>query len=136
MMLEEQLKKHMFFNKTGGFSIKKGARSILETIEYTAELLTDNKNMVLIFPQGEIRSMHVSEIHFESGTENIIKRAGGNIHLIFLANILDYFSSRKPALFMNFREYSGKDFSTETLRKEYNQFYSDCLSENIKKSDT
>ena len=59
MMLEEQLKSHMFLNKTGGYSIKKGSRSIIETIDYTAQLLSDRKNLVLIFPQGEISSMHI-----------------------------------------------------------------------------
>jgi 1-acyl-sn-glycerol-3-phosphate acyltransferase len=135
MMLEEQLKKHMFFTKTGGFSIKKGSKSIIETINYTAQILSDKKNLVLIFPQGEIRSMHAQEILFEKGIEHIIKKINGEIHLIFLVNIIDYFSSQKPGLYMYLREYTGEDYTTEKLQKEYNRFYSECIAENLKMTD-
>lgn len=135
MMLEEELKKHMFFTKTGGFSIKKGSRSVIETIDYTAQLLSDKKNMVLLFPQGGIRSMHDTSIRFEKGVEHIIKKIDCRIHLIFLVNLIDYFSSQKPGLYMYFREYSGEDFSAETLQKEFNIFFTECISENLKMTD-
>jgi 1-acyl-sn-glycerol-3-phosphate acyltransferase len=135
MMLEEQLKKHMFFSKTGGFSIKKGSKSIVETIDYTAHLLSDKKNLVLIFPQGEIRSMHTQEIFFEKGIEHIIKKLNNSIHFVFLVNLVDYFSSPKPGLYMYIREYEGADFTTDTLQKEYNRFYSECIAENLKMTD-
>jgi hypothetical protein len=135
MMLEEQLKKHMFFTKTGGFSIKKGSKSIIETINYTAQLLSERKNMVLIFPQGEIKSLHTQEILFEKGIEHIFRKINGKIHLIFLVNIIDYFSSQKPGLYMYLWEYTGEDYTTEKLQKEYNRFYSECISENLKMTD-
>jgi 1-acyl-sn-glycerol-3-phosphate acyltransferase len=135
MMLEEELKKRMFFTKTGGFSIKKGSKSVIETIEYTAELLSDKKNLVLLFPQGEIKSMHTPEMKFEKGIEHIIKKIPDKIHLIFLVNLVDYFSSQKPGLYMYFREYLGDDFTTETLQREFNKFYSDCIYENLKMTD-
>jgi 1-acyl-sn-glycerol-3-phosphate acyltransferase len=135
MMLEEELKKRMFFTKTGGFSIKRGSRSVIETIEYTAELLSDKRNMVLLFPQGEIMSMHAASMRFEKGVEYIIKKTDGKIHLIFLVNLIDYFSSQKPGLYMYFREYTGVDFSTEKLEKEFNLFYTECISENLKMTD-
>jgi 1-acyl-sn-glycerol-3-phosphate acyltransferase len=135
MMLEEKLKKNMFFNKTGGFSVKKGSKSVIETIDYTAQLLSDKKNLVLIFPQGEIRSMHTSEILFEKGIEHIIKKINSRIHLVFLVNIVDYFSSPKPGLYMYLREYQGDDFTTEALQKEYNRFYSESITENLKMTD-
>ncbi len=135
MMLEEQLEKHMFFTKTGGFSIKKGSKSIIETINYTAQLLSDKNNLVLIFPQGEIRSMHTPEILFEKGIEHIIKKTNGKIHLIFLVNIIDYFSSQKPGLYMYLKEHQGEDYTIEMLKTEYNRFYSECIAENLKMTD-
>lgn len=135
MMLEEQLKKHMFFTKTGGFSIKKGSRSVIETLDYTAEILSDKRNLVLLFPQGEIRSMHTTDFEFETGIEHIIVRLKSNIHIVFLANILDYFSGSKPCLYMYFSEYTGNDFSTSALQAEYNRFYSQCLSLNLEMKD-
>jgi 1-acyl-sn-glycerol-3-phosphate acyltransferase len=135
MMLEEQLKKHMFFNKAGGYSVKKGSRSVLETIAYTENLLTDPKNMVLLFPQGKIESLYTQLIRFETGIEHIIKRLTSDIQVIFLVNLIDYFSNPKPGLYMYIKEYEGKDFTTEKLQKEYNRFYSDCISENRLKQD-
>jgi 1-acyl-sn-glycerol-3-phosphate acyltransferase len=65
MMLEEQLEKNRFLNYTGGYSIKKKARSIIESLDYTAGLLADNMNYVLIFPQGEIQSLYNDKICFD-----------------------------------------------------------------------
>jgi len=132
MMLEEELKNRMFFTKTGGFSIKKGSRSVIETIEYTAELLSDRKNLVLLFPQGEIKSMHTTKLEFEKGIEHIIKKTPNKIHLIFLINLVDYFSSQKPGLYVYFKEYGDEDFTTSRLHSEFNKFYTECVAENLK----
>ncbi|MBN2861893.1 MAG: lysophospholipid acyltransferase family protein [Bacteroidales bacterium] len=136
MMLEDQLIKHMFFNKTGGYSIKKGSKSIVETIDYTVSLLSDGKNLVMLFPQGEITSMHISSVIFEKGIEHIMKKINSKIHLVFLVNMVDYFSDPKLLLNMYFTEYKGLDYSTETLQEEYNRFYSECISKNLMIKDT
>ena len=80
MMLEEQLNKYAFFKKTGGYSVKKGNRSILESIQYTAEILKDAGNAVLIFPQGEIQSVYESTFKFEKGLEKIMEKVDNKIH--------------------------------------------------------
>jgi len=131
MMIEEQLKKYMFFNKTGGYSIKKGSRSIIETIEYTVHLLADQNNMVLLFPQGEIQSLYTQSIRFENGIGHIMKKVTGSIQIIFLVSLVDYFSNPKPGLYLYLKEYTGKDYTKESLEKEYNRFYANCISENI-----
>lgn len=134
MMLEEQLKQHMFFNKTGGYSIKKHSRTVIETLDYTARLLADKNNLVLLFPQGEIQSLYTFPIIFEKGIEYIMKKVHGKIHLIFLVNLVDYFSNSKPVIYMYLKEYNGNNYSTEELEKEYNSFYSVCISDNQKKA--
>jgi 1-acyl-sn-glycerol-3-phosphate acyltransferase len=136
MMLEDQLKKHMFFNKTGGYSVKKGSKSIIETIDYTASLLADPKNMVLLFPQGKIESLYTKTIKFETGIEHIIKRLSSDIQVIFLVNLIDYFSNPRPGLYMYFKEYQGKDFTTEKIQEEFNRFYYDCISNNQLKKES
>lgn len=131
MMLEEQLKKHMFFNRTGGYSIKKGTKSIVETINYTAELLSDKNNLVLLFPQGKIESIYTHTHRFEKGIEHIIKKVKGNIQILFLVNLIDYLSNPKPGLYMYFIEYHGSDFTGEILEKEYNNFHAFCIARNL-----
>ncbi len=133
MMLEEELQKRMFLNKAGGYSVKKGSRSVIETMEYTAQLLDDKNNLVLIFPQGEINSLHTREIRFEKGIEYIIRKSSGNFQLVFVVFLIDYFSEQKPSLFVYLKEYDLRNFTSKTLETEYNIFYNDCISENLRK---
>lgn len=131
MMLEDQLRKNWFFNYTGGFSVKKNSRSVIETIDYTARLLQNSQNLVLLFPQGEIQSMHLPEYKFEKGIEKILQKTKAGIQIVFLANIVDYFSNAKPVLYSYFKEYSGEKNGID-LQNDYNSFYEDCV-ENQKK---
>ncbi len=135
MMLEDQLRKYSFFNRTGGYSIRKKSRSAVETINYTAELLHDHRNMVLLFPQGKIESAYTINFRFETGIGHIIDKAGGEIQIIFMANLIDYFSSRKPGLFMHITEYSYKNRDVNSIQEAYNLFYTGCIAENNLKAE-
>lgn len=136
MMLEEQLVKNRFLSYTGGFSIKKKARSIIESLNYTAELLTDNRNYVLIFPQGEIQSLYNDKIYFDKGLELILKKLTSSIHFIFLVSLIDYFSDQKPSLYMYFREYTEEDLTIHAVEKEYANFYCQCRNANIEMNNS
>jgi 1-acyl-sn-glycerol-3-phosphate acyltransferase len=134
MMLEEQLKKHMFFNRTGGYSVRKGSRSIIETLDYTAELLSDKNNIVMMFPQGKIESVYARNFKFEKGIEYVLKKANGSVQILFLVNLIDYFSNPRPGLYMYFKEYTGSDFSSKILGEEFNDFHAACIAENLSKN--
>jgi hypothetical protein len=135
MMLEDQIKKFWITNQVGGYSVRKGSRSIIETLKYTNELLSDNKNLVLMFPQGSIQSIYNVNIKFEKGIEKILKVNSGKVQLLFIANLVDYFSMEKPILYMYFKEFPAKEYSINEIEREYNTFYSGCISENIGKSE-
>jgi hypothetical protein len=135
MMLEEQINKFRITNKVGGYSVRKGSRSVVETLKYTNEILSDKGNLVLIFPQGVIQSAYNREIKFERGIEKILKDNSGKIQVCFLASLVDYFSEEKPTLYIYLKELDTHEPSLEEIEKEYNAFYSDCISENIKKSE-
>ncbi len=134
MMLEEQIKKFRITNMVGAYSVKKGSRSIIETLNYTNEILTDNRNMVLMFPQGEIQSVYNTIIRFEKGIERLIKENQGKIQVVFIANLIDYFSQEKPTLFIYLKEPGMELITLDAIEKEYNIFYSDSVSQNISKS--
>jgi len=136
MMLEEQLRKNIFLNRAGGYSVKKGSRSIIESLDYTSELLGEKKNLVLMFPQGKIESVHNQMITFERGIEHVLKKVKGKVQILFLVNLIDYFSNQKPGLYMYLREYEGSDFTTETLQNEFNGFLAACIAENIGKRNS
>lgn len=134
MMLEEQLKKYSFFIKSGGYSVKKGNRSILESIRYTAEILEESGNAVLMFPQGEIQSVYQSSFTFEKGLEKILEAVDNPIQIIFIVNLTDYFSEPKPGLYIYYKEYKDVKSGVVMLQKEYNSFYRSCISEQQKKN--
>jgi len=124
MMFEKQLKKHWYFNYAGGYSVRKSSRSVLQTIQYTANLLQYSSNMVLIFPQGKITSMHQNRIIFESGIEKILEKADNELHILFAANFIEYLSHRKPGLNIHIESYTNNMRDRDSLQQAYNIFYS------------
>ncbi len=133
MMLEEQLRKYWFFNYTGGYSIHKKSRSVVESINYTSDLLNNPKNIVLIFPQGKIQSMHKQWFEFESGIEKILKKIDRNkIQIIFLINMIDYFSKPKPSLYQYIVEYKSESTTCFDIEKYFNLFYQKSIEHQIK----
>jgi 1-acyl-sn-glycerol-3-phosphate acyltransferase len=134
MMLEEQLKRYSFFIKSGGYSVKKGNRSILESIRYTAEILQESGNAVLMFPQGKIQSLYETSFIFEKGLEKVMEAVENPIQIIFIVNLTDYFSEPKPGLFIYYKVYKNVKSGIVMLQKEYNSFYHSCISEQQKKN--
>jgi 1-acyl-sn-glycerol-3-phosphate acyltransferase len=127
MMLEDQLRKHWYFRFSGGFSVKKKSRSIFESIHYSIELLEQPKNMVLMFPQGKIHSIYQDTVKFEKGVDRIIKNVSQETQLVFVANLVDYFSDRKPNLYIYIKSLLVKDVLSSTIEVEYNTFYKQVL---------
>ena len=135
MMLEEQLKKYPFFIKSGGYSVKKGNRSILESIQYTSEILKESGNAVMLFPQGIIQSVYESSFEFEKGIEKVLEAVENPIQIIFIVNMIDYFSYPKPGLYIYYKEYGDNNRKAVNLQKDYNSFYHSCISEQQKKNN-
>ncbi len=129
MMMEEHLRRHWYFNYSGGFSVKKGARSAIESIAYSAELLSNPRNLVLMFPQGELTSVHQRQPHFQKGVERILSQLKNDVQVIFVANITDYLSHRKPSLYIYFEEFERNDFKLQAIQKAYSQFYNKCIEQ-------
>jgi len=125
MMLENQLKKFWFFNYTGGFSINKQSKSIIETLNYTLDLLKDSNNLIIIFPQGKITSKYESNIKFEKGLDWIIKRAM-EIQILQVVNLVDYFSNPKPSLYVYFKEYKISE-NNKNIDQSFQQFYNQSI---------
>lgn len=135
MMLEEQLRKFWFFNYTGGFSVNKKARSMIETLNYTAELLCDYGNMVLIFPQGEIQSMHLQSFQFEKGIQHILRGKEEKVQILFMANLVDYFSTPKPIINIYIQNYLDLSFNIADIQNCYNEFYNRCVEKQKRLKD-
>ena len=127
MMLEQQLKEHPILTYAGAFSIRKNARNVVESLDYALQVLTSNQQLLLLFPQGEIKSLYTSDIRFERGLEYLLGKRVNEIQLVFNVNLIDYFSDNKPGLTVYLKEFPLRDItSLERIEDEFNLFAAAC----------
>jgi 1-acyl-sn-glycerol-3-phosphate acyltransferase len=123
MMLEEQLSKRMFLSKGGAFSIKRGSRSMVESINYSSELLGNKEHLLVIYPQGVFESLYRYPVTFEPGFVKILEKASGrDFMVLFYAALIDYFEHRRPSLTFYLKKYNFKDRTgAKELERSYNE---------------
>ncbi len=130
VMAREDTTLALRFVRYGGvFSVKKGSRDLLASLNYAAELLKDPQNMVLIFPQGKLHANFVDEIHFEKGIGRIMDAASGNFQLIFAATFVQYLRHKKPTATVYLQNNAGGQISSAELEKKYQEFYASKKAE-------
>lgn len=128
MMLEEQLGRRMFLNKAGAFSVKRGNRSVIESMQYTRDLLKGKGNLVVLYPQGEFESIYRTTVRFEKGMSTIVTGLKNKLHVVFYAALVDYFAHRKPALTIYLREIPQEmALNPERMEISYNTFLTECI---------
>ena len=123
MMLKEQLLPRKFLRYGGCFSIDKGSRSVVESINYSRQLLYNPENMLLIFPQGKLESLYTSRFTFESGLKRIMT-VSAEIDIYLNINLINYYSNKKPTLTAYLKKVT--DPSPETIEEQFNQFAQEC----------
>jgi 1-acyl-sn-glycerol-3-phosphate acyltransferase len=134
MMLEEQLEPRPFLNKAGAYSIRKKSRDIVESLNYTRELLDDKNNLVAVYPQGEIQSLYHYPLEFQKGITSVLNRLKDEVDIVFLVALVDYFSHRKPALTLGLKVYKGGNTSvTDEMEEAYNDFMKQMIREQNEK---
>ncbi|MCB9230146.1 MAG: 1-acyl-sn-glycerol-3-phosphate acyltransferase [Bacteroidia bacterium] len=132
MMLEEELARRKFLTKGGCYSVKKGSRDLIHSLNYSAELLGNPENLVLIFPQGRIQSQQIGQIEFEPGLGRILEKAAGPFQLVFSVLLTDYLSEKKPMARHFVKEVIWqKGLSVADLQENYRQFYRECKKAHI-----
>jgi hypothetical protein len=119
MMLEEELAKRKVLRHAGCYSVNPKSKSIIESLDYTNELLNDKQNLVVIFAQGKIESYAKQFINFEKGANRLIKSNAEKSTLLFCVISIEYYSNRKPTLFLEYREYSPEQGIPELIFNEY-----------------
>ena len=125
MVLEEQMRNFKLLRYAGCFSINKKSRTLVDSLHYAAELLADPKNMVGIFPQGGVFSLHLNHVHFEQGLDRILKKNTHPIQVVFAVVLIDFLASFKPKANVYLMEYSGAPDSEE-MASAYDHFYKIC----------
>ncbi len=126
MVVEAQLKAFPGLRNIGCFSVDKKSRNMIESLNYAAGLLDRPATMLGIYPQGEVYSMHLNRVHFESGLNYILKKAQLVPYQVFFGvTLLDYLDSFKPVARVYLMEYNGER-RAEKMEEAYNAFYAAC----------
>jgi len=128
MMQEDQIKKHHYFRYLGGYSIRKESKEMMISLNYTIRTLESKGNLVLMFPQAELESMHTRSLHLAKGLKYIMDKIGKECQLIYCSVLLDYFESFKPSLTYHFLDYGSilnADF--DDLKIKINEFHQEAV---------
>lgn len=111
MMLDRQLAKYKFFSRIGAFGITPGDRkNVLESLNYTVELLQKRNVMITMFPQGILLPWGKRPLNFKKGIEAIIRSYGKPINILPLAMRAEYGGEQRAEVFFQF----GQNFVVDT----------------------
>ncbi len=129
MMLEEQLKRYWFFQKLGAYSLNPtNPKSIVETGEYTREIISDSKNFTVIYPQGEIEPFEKKPLSLRQGLKVFLKNPKLDTYIIPAAFKIHYENEKHPAIYFRF----GDAVNSNVVIENYEVFKTEFL-DNINK---
>ncbi len=128
MMLEEELQKRLFLRNIGAFSVQRGQKSVLESLQYAADLLQDPQNMLLLFPTGRLQSLYAGNFAFQKGIKRILINAPYNLQVVFSFILPEFGSNPKPALHTYLHAYKDWKADLPAIEKAFNEAYHSVLT--------
>ena len=132
MMQHDHFVNHWYFKYLGAFSMKKGSREMLESLTYSAGLLSNPENLVTIFPQGELCSNHITYIHIENGIDRLIKQIKGPCQIVYQCTLIDYFEGLKPRAYIHHFDCGvAGEIPFEELKRCINDFHQQALKNQV-----
>lgn len=126
MMDEDNLRKRMFLNHVGVFSVQKNSRDLFNSLVYTSEILKDPKNLVTIYPTGAMLTQHQQTSPFLAGVERIVKGKTNHFAIVMAVFLIDYFGFARPEIRIYLENYSGER-TVDAIEKAYHSFYHSCI---------
>lgn len=121
MMLEKQLRQNIFLSKAGAFSICKKERSMIDSLNYAAQIIENPNNLLTLFPQGQIESLYTETFDFEQGWTRIF-RTNPNTQLIMYAALVDFKANKKPHLYF-FTQNAEISADVSDISQQFQKFY-------------
>ena len=131
MMLEKQLSRYWFFQKIGAYSIDpSNPKSIIETASYTREVAADPKNLVVLYPQGDIEAYEVRPLTLKKGLQLFLKKLP-DVQVLLLGFKIQYYNQKRPSILLRFgKTLSGKSIVADFKNYEDNFYHNlDSLSQ-------
>lgn len=124
MILEETLRRYPFFKYFGTFSINLSKpKSILESFEYSWNLLKQKNTFLVIFPQGQLEP-YSTKVNLKTGIERFIFRKEGDFYVMNLAMKILYLNQKKPDVYFRFTHpVNSKKYSVsfQTLTQDFTE---------------
>ncbi|ASU33876.1 glycerol acyltransferase [Mucilaginibacter xinganensis] len=121
MSVKKQMEKNWWLKYCGSFSVEPGTRSVKESLDYAAEILSSPGNILLYYPQGNLESQHIRHIEFKDGIYEIVKGIKGDCQLIWGSTVIEYYESTKPSANMSLLDCgTNHDFDFEALKQNVN----------------
>lgn len=118
LMLEEQLSKYRFFIKVGAYSVKQNnAANIASAVKYTSKIVSDTRNMAVIYPQGEIEPYDRRPLSIKKGIKLFV-RQNENILILPVGFKILFHDEKKPDIYARF----GKVVKAENLLNSFEIF--------------
>ena len=133
MVLKKQMEKNKWLKYFGCFSVSPGTASVSESLNYATATLNEPGNLVLLFPQGKLESLHIRHITFKEGVARIVPKINGDCQLIWSSNLTEYFESLKASVYFNMLDCgTNHDFDFETLQKKVNDHHLKAIQRNFR----
>lgn len=133
MALKKQMEKNKWLKYCGCFSVEPRKRSIKQSFDYAASVLSVPGNVLLFYPQGNLESMHIRHIQFEDGLRQIVPQIKGKCQLVWSSNLIEYFESTKPSVYFNMLDCGTvEDFDFDALQKKVNLYHLEAMKKNIR----
>jgi 1-acyl-sn-glycerol-3-phosphate acyltransferase len=123
MMIEKNLESNIFLRTAGAFSVNKSSRSLIESLQYSSELLSNPNNLLHIFPQGQIQALHEEHIFYGRGAEKLAERHGEKINILFMCVFFEYVAKPKPDIFIFFENFEAEN--PANMREAFFRFRSE-----------
>lgn len=129
LMLEEQLRRYWFFSKIGAYSINiNNPKSTIESINYTADLLSDKNNFVVYYPQGKIEDYNKRPTSIKEGIIKVVDRVIITTVILPVVFKISYSTYKLPDILVR----AGKIFTInpgDDFFSRYKENFSETLSE-------
>lgn len=133
MLLKKQMEMKPWLKYLGGFSVDPGKGTIGRSLNYAAEVLSTPGNILLMFPQGNLESIHVRNIEIKEGINAIVPNIKGNCQLIWCSTIIEFFESLQPSAYFNLLDCgTQQDFDFDEIKHKINTFHKAALNKHIR----
>jgi hypothetical protein len=110
--------------------VRKNSRELLESLNYAAGLLKNPRNVVTVYPSGELISQHWQQFPFQRGFSRLANSPENQPLIAFALILVDYFSLARPEIRVYLKNYLGER-TPEAVEAAYREFYQTCVSKQI-----